>query len=340
MAVFVVRRLLFTIPLLLVVSFLVFSIVTAFPGDPCREKLGQHPNVEAMAGCRQELHLDEPFFERYWTFLKGAVQLDFGKDLFTNEDVGRVILQKLPATIELSLAALLIAVLVGIVVGTRSALKPGGWADLGGQILSLGGVSIPVFWLGMMLIALFGVKLGWLPFSGWTPSGIGPGVDYHTSFLLGESLLRGEWAAVGHALAHLVLPAVALSTIPMATITRMTRSSILEEVKKDYVTTARAKGLTERRVIGHHVRRNALIPVVTITGLQLGTLLSGAVLTETVFSWPGMGTHLVHAAARRNYPVLLACMLLFTLLFVLINLAVDVLYHVIDPRMRATEKSP
>jgi peptide/nickel transport system permease protein len=339
MAVYVLRRLLLTVPLLVAVSFLVFAIVTAFPGDPCREKLGQHPSDEAMAGCRAQLHLDEPFLERYATFLRGALRLDFGNDLFTGEDVGRDILQKLPATIELSLAALAIATLVGIAIGTRSALRPGGWSDLVGQVLSLGGVSIPVFWLGMMLIALFGVKLGWLPFSGWTPSQIGPGVEYSTSFLFGESLVRGEWGAVGRALEHLVLPALALSTIPMATITRMTRSAILEEVKRDYVTTARAKGLSERRVIGRHVRRNALIPVVTITGLQLGTLLSGAVLTERVFSWPGLGTHLVNAAGRRNYPVILACMLLFTVMFVLINLVVDVLYHLIDPRIRTAPRS-
>jgi ABC-type dipeptide/oligopeptide/nickel transport system permease component len=178
------------------------------------------------------------------------------------------------------------------------------------------------------------VTLGWLPFRGWTPTEIGPGVEYATSFLFFESLVRGEWAAVGRAVAHLVLPAVALATIPLATITRMTRSAVLEEVGKDYVTTARAKGLPERRVVGRHVLRNALVPVVTITGLQLGTLLSGAVLTETVFSWPGMGKRMVEATLQRNTPVVSACMLLFVLTFVLVNLAVDLAYHAIDPRMR------
>ena len=193
---------------------------------------------------------------------------------------------------------------------------------------------MPVFWLGMLLILLFGLALGWLPFSGWTASEIGPDLRFRSGFLFFESLLRGEWSAVGRALHHLVLPALTLSTIPLAVITRMTRSAMLEELGKDYVTTARAKGLTERAVIGRHVRRNALIPVLTVTGLQLGTLLSGAVLTESVFSWPGMGTYLVEAALSRNYPVLMACMLLFTAIFVVVNLVVDLLYHAIDPRLR------
>jgi ABC-type dipeptide/oligopeptide/nickel transport system permease component len=186
----------------------------------------------------------------------------------------------------------------------------------------------------MLLILLFGVALRWLPFSGYSETEIGPGLGYGSGCLLFESLLRGEWAAAGRALRHLVLPSLALCTIPLAVITRMTRSAMLEEVGKDYVTTARAKGLPENTVIRRHVRRNALIPVVTITGLQLGTLLSGAVLTETVFSWPGLGTYLVEAATARNYPVLLACMLLFTTIFVVVNLLVDLLYHAIDPRLR------
>lgn len=331
MAAYALRRLLVTIPLLLAASFLVFAVVTSFPGDPCRLKLGPRAgNPELIAECRRSLHLDDPFLKRYALFLEGAVRLDFGRD-FHDRPVGPILLQKLSATIELSLAALLIASVLGLLVGTLSALRPGSWIDAVGQVLSLGGVSIPVFWLGMMLIALFG---GWLPFSGWTPTNIGHGVEYHTYFLFTESLVRLDFGAVGRALLHLILPATALATIPLATITRMTRSSVLEEVGKDYVTTARAKGCSEKRVIWKHVLRNALVPVVTITGLQLGVLLSGAVLTETVFSWPGMGSHLVRAATDRNYPVIMGCMLLFVLVFVLVNLVVDLLYHWIDPRMR------
>jgi peptide/nickel transport system permease protein len=328
------RRLLLTVPLLVAVSFLVFAVVNAFPGDPCRLKLGQHVSEHALAACHRDLGLDQPFLTRYADFLAGAVRLDFGRDLFTNEDVSREIAWRLAATLELSLAALLLATFLGVWLGTRSALKPGGWSDALGQLVALGGTSMPVFWLGMLLILLFAVGLGWLPSSGWTASEIGRGFTYKTGFFFGEALVRGEWAAVKSALAHLVLPAVALATIPLAVITRMTRSAMLEEIRKDYVTTARAKGLPERTVIARHVRRNALIPVVTITGLQLGTLLSGAVLTESVFSWHGMGTYMVEAAVARNHTVLMACMLLFTAIFVVVNLLVDLLYHAIDPRLR------
>lgn len=331
---YALRRLVLALPLLLAVSLLVFAVVSAFPGDPCLVRLGNAANPASIARCRLELGLDRPFTERYLEFLEGALRFDFGRDLFTQEDVGAVIARRLAATTELALFALLVAVLLGTWLGTRSALRPGGWSDALGQLLALGGTSIPVFWLGMLLIVLFGVQLGWLPFSGWTASEIGRGVPYRTGFLFFESLVRGEGAALARAAHHLVLPVLTLATIPLAVITRMTRSATLEEVGKDYVVTARAKGLPESQVIGRHVRRNVLIPVVTITGLQLGTLLSGAVLTETVYSWPGMGTHLVDAALQRNQPVVVASMLLFTGIFVLVNLAVDLLYHAIDPRLR------
>jgi peptide/nickel transport system permease protein len=334
MATFVLRRLLSTVPLLVAVSFLVFAIVTSFPGDPCHLKLGQHGTATALEDCRRDLGLDRPFLARYGAFVGGAVRLDFGMDFVKDVPVASLIAQTLPATVELALVALAIAAALGILVGTLSALRPGRWIDAVGQVLALGGTSIPVFWLGMMLIGVFGVKLGWLPYEGWSPSVVGPDVDYKTSFLLLESLVRFEGAAFLRALERIALPAIALSTIPLATITRMTRSAMLEEIGKDYVTTARAKGLRERRVVGRHVLKNALIPVVTITGLQLGTLLSGAVLTETVFSWHGMGKLLVDATSQRNYPVVMACMLLFVTIFVLVNLAVDVAYHAIDPRIR------
>ena len=334
MLVFTLRRLLFAIPLLIAASLIVFLVVNSFPGDPCLAKLGQRASASALADCRANLNLDGPLLERYGTFLKGAVVLDFGDDLYSGEDVGGTILERLQPTLELSLVALLIAFLIGMYVGTRSALRPGSWMDALGQVLSLGGVSVPVFWLGLMLISLFGIQLGWLPFSGWSERQIGPDIDYSTGCLLFESLFRLEFAAFGRALQHIALPAIALSTIPLATITRMARSAMLEEIGKDYVTTARAKGLDEKRVIRRHVRRNALIPVVTITGLQLGTLLSGAVLTETVFSWPGLGNHMLQAAEGRNYPVIMGCMLLFVTTFIVINLVVDLLYAWIDPRLR------
>jgi peptide/nickel transport system permease protein len=337
MLVYAIRRLLLTVPLLLVASFVVFAIVTAFPGDPCREKLGPRANPVALRTCRRAQNLDGSFSERYGRFMSGLVRGDLGRDIHTNEPIADEIMLRLPATIELSFSALLLAFLLGLWIGTRSALRPGSWIDVLGQFVSLGGVSVPVFWLGMLLIAVFGVKLGWLPFSGWSAQEIGPGIHYHTGFYLTESLVRLKFGAVWQALRHLVLPALALSTIPLATITRMTRSSVLEELGRDYVTTARAKGLPERRVIRRHVRRNALVPVVTITGLQLGMLLSGAVLTETVFSWQGMGTYMMDGVKKRSYPAIMGCMLLFVLIFVGVNLVVDLLYHWIDPRLRSTD---
>lgn len=334
MLVFTLRRLLLTVPLLLVASFIVFTIVTAFPGDPCREKLGPRPNPEALETCRTSLNLDGSFGERYGNFMAGLVQGDLGKDIHTDEPVAREIWIRFPATVELSLAALVLAFVLGSWIGTKSALRPGSWIDVFGQLVSLGGVSIPVFWLGMLLIAVFGVKLGWLPFSGWSAEEIGPGIEYATGFYMLESLVRLEFGAFWNAVKHLILPAIALCTIPLATITRMTRSAVLEEVGKDYVTTARAKGVSERKIMRKHVRRNALIPVITITGLQLGTLLSGAVLTETVFSWQGMGTYMMASVKARSYPAIMGCMLLFVLIFVLVNLLVDLLYHWIDPRLR------
>jgi peptide/nickel transport system permease protein len=330
---YAVRRLVLAVPLLLAVSVLVFAVVDAFPGDPCLIKLGQRANATSIERCRDELGLDRPWLARYGEFVAGAARLDFGQDFFTGEDVGAVMAKKLHATVELSLAALLIAWLLGTWLGTRSALRPGGWSDVLGQLLALGGTSFPVFWLGMLLIMLFGVRLAWLPFTGWTAGEIGPGVDYRTGFLLLESLVRGEWTAVGRALHHLVLPAAALSTIPLAVITRMTRSAMLEELGRDYVTTARAKGVPERRVIGRHVRRNALIPVVTVTGLQLGTLLSGAVLTETIFSWPGIGKWVYDAILGRDYPIVQGGTLIIALIFVFFSIIVDLSYALLDPRI-------
>ena len=334
MLVFFIRRLLMVVPLLVAASLIVFVVVSNFPGDPCAEQI-KYKTPEAMAGCRSSLNLDGPFMERYGRYVSRAARLDFGHDVYNDRlQVGDELKKRFPATAELAIVALLIAFALGSWVGTRSALRPGTWIDAVGQVLSLGGISIPVFWLGMILIAVFGVNLGWLPFEGWSATTLAGADYYHTRWWLFEPLFRLDFGVFLTALKHIALPGLALSTIPLATITRMTRSSMLEELGKDYVTTARAKGLPERRVVRHHVRRNALIPIITITGLQLGTLLSGAVLTERVFSWPGLGTYMVDAALRVNHSVLMGCMLLFVVIFVLVNLVVDMLYGVIDPRIR------
>ncbi len=334
MLVFLVRRILIAIPLLVAASLIVFLVVSAFPGDPCAEQV-KYKTKEAMAACRSSLNLDGPLHERYARYITRAAQLDFGHDVYNDRlQVGDELKKRFPATAELAIVALVIAYLIGTWVGTRSARRPGTWIDALGQILSLGGISIPVFWLGMILIAVFGVKLGWLPFEGWSDTAIAGEDYYRTRWWLFEPLFRLDFGTFFTALSHITMPAIALSTIPLATITRMTRSSMLEELGKDYVTTARAKGLSERRVVKKHVWRNALIPIITITGLQLGTLLSGAVLTERVFSWPGLGTYMIDAALRVNHSVLMGCMLLFVVTFVVVNLVVDLLYGVIDPRIR------
>ncbi len=334
MLVLIARRLLIVVPLLLAVSFIVFGLVEMFPGDACVVKHEKHATPEILAGCRKEYNLEGPFLARYGRFLTNALQGDLGKSIFREERVSDVILQKLPATMELSLLALAIAFLLGTWIGTKSALKPGSWIDAIGQIVSTAGVSIPVFWLGMMVLSVFAGSGSWFRVDGWDAASIGPDVHYTTRFFFFESLFRLQFGPFVIALRYIALPAITLATIPLATITRMTRSSVLEEAGKDYVTTARAKGLSEKRVIRHHVRRNALIPVVTITGLQLGVLLSGAVLTEKVFSWPGLGRAMVSAATQRNYPVIMGCMLLFVCVFVVVNLIVDLLYLWIDPRIR------
>ena len=331
---FLIRRLLIAIPLLVAASFLVFLVVTNMPGDPCAE-LDKYKTEDDEGSCAS-LYIDGPFMVRYGRYLGRIAHGDLGRDVAKPEyKVSEELMKRLPQTMELAITALLFAFFVGLWVGTRSALKPGTWIDAVGQVLSLGGISIPVFWLGMMLMGLFSVQLGWFPMSGWNAAEIAGEGYYKTRFWLFEPLFRLDFGIFFTALRHMFLPALALSTIPLATITRMTRSSMLEEINKDYVTTARAKGLRERTVVSKHVRRNALIPIVTITGLQLGTLLSGAVLTEHVFSLSGgLGSYMVGGALKTNHPVLMGCMLLFVTIFICVNLIVDLFYGLIDPRIR------
>lgn len=334
MLIFILRRLLLAIPLLLAASLVVFAVVASLPGDPCAEK-DKYKTLEATQACRSALNLDGSLPERYARYLGRALRLDFGHDVLNPQlEVREELLKRFPATLELSLVALTLAFLLGTWIGTRSALRPGTWMDATGQLLALGGISVPVFWLGMMLMGFLGVELGLFPFSGWNPSDFAPQGYHTTRFWLTEPLLRGDFGIFLGALHHMGLAALALCTIPLATITRMTRSAMLEEIGKDYVTTARAKGLPESRVIKRHVRRNAWIPIVTITGLQLGSLLSGAVLTEHVFGWDAVGSYMVEGALRTNHSALSGSLLLFICIFIGVNLIVDVLYGVIDPRIR------
>ena len=332
---FAAKRLLLALPLLLVVSLLCFSLTDLLPGDPTAARLGQHRSKEAAASVRAELGLDDPFLVRYGRFLSGALRFDLGDDwLKPGGTVSRQIATKLPATVELTLVAMLVAILFGLLLGCVGAAFPRRVVDALGQVVAVVGSSVPVFWLGMMAMLVFAVQLEWLPLPDWSPRAVAPDARFSTRFLLLESLFRGDFAALGQALSLMALPALVLSTIPLAVITRMTRATMIEELGKDYVRTARAKGVGERGVVGRHALRNALIPVVTITGLQTGALLGGAVLTETVFAWPGLGTLVVTAVREHNTPVVVAGVLLFSATFVIVNLLVDLLYHAIDPRLR------
>jgi peptide/nickel transport system permease protein len=333
--VYAARRLATTLPLLLVVALLCFALTDVLPGDPTAARLGQHRSAEAIEMARREMGLDDPFLVRFGRFLGGAWRLDLGDDwLKPGVAVGEEIRARLPATIELTLCAMAVAVVLGVGVGSLAAARPRRLPDWLGQTFAVVGSSVPVFWLGMMAMLLFCVTLGWLPIPDWSPRAIASDAEFSTGFWLLESLVRGDLAAFVQALRLIALPALVLATIPLAVVTRMTRSSMLDELGKDYVRTARAKGVRESAVVSRHALRNAAIPILTVTGLQFGALLGGAVLTETTFGWPGIGTYIVTGVREHNSPVVVGGVLLVSTVFVLVNLAVDLLYHAIDPRLR------
>jgi ABC-type dipeptide/oligopeptide/nickel transport system permease component len=329
------RRILLTAPLLVVVSFVVFLVGESLPGDPAAARFDVHANPEAVAEWRRAEGLDRPLLVRYGAYLGRIVTaFDFGKSYVDDRRIGPLLFDRFAATTELALFALGIALPLGIAAGVVSASLRGRAADHAATVLALLGVSLPVFWLGMLLMLAFW-SLGYTSFQGRYAIEHEPAISaYATKFYLAESLLRGRLAAAGSCLSYLLVPGLALSTIPMATITRMTRSAVLEEVGKDYATTARAKGLSRTRVVLRHALRNALVPIVTLVGVQTGTLLAGAALTETDFSWPGLGTFVVEGVRRKDSPALTGGLLLVAGTFVLVNLAVDLLYGVLDPRMR------
>jgi peptide/nickel transport system permease protein len=313
---FVVRRLLLLVPVLLGLSILVFVWIRALPGGP----------AEAL--------LDEPVYVQYWEFVKTTARGDLGTSVTTRRPVTDELSQRFPATIELTLAALLFAVTLGIPLGFVAAKRYGTFIDSASLFVSLLGVSIPVFFLAIMLKYVFAVKLGWLPTVGRITATID--IEHPTNFYLVDALLAGDLNAFWDVSKHLILPAIALGSIPLAIIARITRASVLDVQNEDYVRTARAKGLPPRVVDRRHIFKNALLPVVTIIGLQAGLLLSGAVLTETVFAFPGMGSWLVDGIKARNYPVLQGGILFIAVVFVLVNLAVDISYAFINPRIRVS----
>ncbi len=328
----VVRRLLQLIPTLLGLSVLLFLWLNRLPGGPASAILGERATEAKKAQINRMLGLDQPVYVQYWRFLKRMVQGDLGTSIQTGQPVWEEFTLRFPATVELSLTAMLIAVVVGIPLGYLAARRRGGWLDIAAVSGSLIGICIPVFFLGLILKGIFAVNLGLLPSYGRLETGL-DATDV-TGLAMLDGLLTGEFDATWDAFKHLILPAVTLASIPLVVIVRMTRASVLEVLGEDYVRTAESKGLDARVVRSRHVLRNALLPVITAVGLLTGSLLSGAVLTESVFAFEGIGKFIRDAIDGRDYPVLVGFIMLITLVFVLINLLVDVAYNLIDPRVR------
>jgi peptide/nickel transport system permease protein len=331
---FVVRRLLLLIPILLGLSILIFVWIRALPGGPAEALLGERATPESIAQIEEQYGLDEPIQVQYWEYVKTTVSGDLGTSVTTRRPVTDELEQRFPATIELTIAALFFAVTLGIPLGFVAAKRYGTLIDNTSLFVSLLGVSIPVFFLAILLKYVFAVQLGWLPTVGRITATID--IEHPTNFYLLDALLAGDLNAFWDVSKHLILPAIALGSIPLAIIARITRAAVLDVQNEDYVRTARAKGMPPGIVDRRHIFKNALLPIVTIIGLQAGLLLSGAVLTETVFAFPGMGTWLVDAIKARNYPVLQGGILFVSLIFVLVNLVVDVSYGFINPRIRVS----
>ena len=330
---FIASRIALTIPTFLALMFVTFAAIRLVPGDPVETRVGEHGmSVERLAFFRHELGLDQPVWKQFADYVWALLHGDFGKSLSTNSPVLQEFFTLFPATLELSLCAMLLAVLIGVPAGAIAAVKRGKLFDQVLMSVAVAGYSMPIFWWGLLLIMFVAERLHWAPVSGRIDL-----IQYYfepvTGFMVVDAWLSGQKGAVLDALHHLVLPAIVLGTVPLAIIARMTRSSMLEVLSEDYVRTARAKGLSPFRVVGLHALRNALIPVVTVIGLYTGALLAGAVLTETIFSWPGVGKWLIEAIGRRDYPALQGGIMLISAMLIFVNLFVDVLYGVINPRI-------
>ena len=330
---FILRRLLILIPILLGLTAIIFMLVRLLPGDPASAILGERATPEGLARVRAALGLDRPLSEQYWDYVSGIFTLDLGSSFLSNRDVVDDFLQRFPATFELSLAAMLFALSLGIPLGLLTAKRRGGWIDNLGTVASLVGISIPIFFLGLMLKWLFAIEFPILPDSGRI-SLIEYDIPRVTNLMTVDTLIAGEFGGFVDALRHLVLPGIALGTIPLAIIMRITRASVIEVLNEDYVRTANAKGLPANIVDNRHVLRNALLPIVTVIGLQTGLLLGGAILTETIFGWAGVGKWVYDAVLASDYQVIQSGILLLALIFILVNLIVDISYAFLNPRIR------
>ena len=332
---FMVQRFAYLLLILLGITIVVFLILRAIPGDPAQIMLGEAASTQDIRELQAQLGLDRSYPVQYLLYLKKLLHGDLGVSFRSGSPVIQEIFHRLLATLELTLAALFIAGLAGVTAGVISSVRQQSLYDYISMFMSLVGVSMPIFWLGLMLMYFFGVKFPLLPIMGQLTPGLQ--IKSITGVVILDTLLQGNFKAMLDAIGHLLLPAVTLATVPMALVARISRSSMLEVVNQDYIKTARAKGLSEFVVILRHALRNALLPIVTVLGLNLGVLLGGAVLTETIFAWPGLGRFVVTSLLARDYPAVQGCVLIFATLMVLINLIVDILYFFLDPRIRIHE---
>ena len=329
---YIIRRLLSLIPTLFGVSIIVFLFLRMIPGDPALALGGEHATEATVERIREEFGLNKPLPQQYITYMGKVLRGDLGRSILSKRPIADEIRARFPATLELSVCALIVALVVGLPAGIISATKRNSPIDNIAMVGSLLGISMPIFWLGLMLNWFFAVELGWLP----SVTRLDASIDLQriTNLIIVDSILTGNAEALLNGIKHLILPSIALSTISMAIIARMTRSAMLEVLEQDYIRTARAKGLIERVVTVRHALKNALLPVITVLGLQVGVLLSGAVLTETIFAWPGIGRWLYLSILSRDYPIVQGMALFITALFLVVNLLVDVSYALVDPRIR------
>ncbi|MEH7302376.1 ABC transporter permease [Neobacillus drentensis] len=332
---YTVRRVFSLIPVLFGMTLIVFAIIHAIPGNPAQVILGQRATKEAIATLTEQLGLNRPWYIQYGDYINALLHGDLGISLRTRGPINAEVWPYLAATLELTIVAMLIAIIIGVNAGIISAWFSRSWFDYGAMVFALVGVSMPIFWLGLMLQWAFAIDLGWLPTTGREDAR--DPVSAITNIYLLDTIMQGRFDQFVVVLKHIILPASALATIPMAIIARMTRATMLEVMKSDYIRTARAKGVSMFWVVYKHSLKNAVIPVLTIIGLQTGLLLGGAILTETIFGWPGIGRYLYDAIAYRDYPVIQSGILIIAAIFVLINLIVDLLYVFVDPRIKYTK---
>lgn len=330
-----VRRLAGTLPVILVISLLVFTLLHMAPGDPADMLAGDQATEQDVREARERWGLDQPIIVQYWRFISNAVMLDFGRSFRYDEPVIGLIMERFPASLELAIVATILAILIGVPLGVWAGARPNSWIDNVGSLGGFFGISMPNFWLGIMLVLLVAGVLNLLPSSGRNTFGVPD--DPITGFLLLDSLLQGNWEAFKDACLYILMPAFVLGINMTGILMRVTRSSMLETLSEDYIMTARAKGLSDRAVIWRHGFPNALILVITVVGLEFGALLSGSIIVETIFSWPGIGNLLLQGLTSRDYPLITGVVIVYTSLFVIVNLIVDLCYAASDPRIRLAQ---